>query len=101
MESIEPPESARARISRANCSVCGIPHSPITMVNNTNGNAVFITAIPILKRENPAACITTSSLRLARLPKAISAPSNAAIGKKVSISFGMVNPVKATACQIS
>ena len=52
-----------------------------------------MTAKPILKREKPADCITTNSLRLAKLPKAIKAPNKAAIGKKVSTSLGMVNPV--------
>ena len=63
------------------------------MVKSTSGSAVFMTAKPILKREKPADCITTNSLRLAKLPKAINAPNKAAIGKKVSTSLGIVNPV--------
>ena len=52
-----------------------------------------MTANPILKREKPADCMTTNSLRLAKLPNAINAPNKAAIGKKVSTSFGIVKPV--------
>ena len=92
-DNIDPPEMALERISRANCSVCGIPHSPIIMVNNTNGMVVFITASPIRIREKPEDCMTTNSLRLARLPKAINAPNKAAMGKNVSTSFGIVNTV--------
>ncbi len=78
---------------RAICSPCGATHSPIAMVSSTSGMAVFITEPAICRRVKPEACITTSSLRVASWPRPSSAPSSAAIGKKISMSFGTLSRV--------
>lgn len=65
----------------------------MAMVSSTSGIAVFITASATCSRVKPDACITTSSLRWASIPSPSSAPSSAAIGKKIWMSFGTLRMV--------
>ena len=93
VDSSELPYSIWARTLRAVCSPMGATHSPMAIVSNTSGIAVFITALAICSRVKPEASMTTSSLRVANMPRPNSAPSSAAIGKNTSMSFGTLRSV--------
>ena len=96
-----PPEIACVRISLAFVSVTGATHSPIDITNNTINKADFMAEVIIFQRLCPAACITTNSLLLAKIPIPINPPIKVAIGKNCSSSLGKLSNTYTAATVIS
>ncbi|MND84814.1 hypothetical protein D3C80_767130 [compost metagenome] len=71
---------ARERLAWARFSLQGAAYSPISTPTTISTSIGFITAQTIRPMETPAARITVSSLLLARAPRPIRLPINAAIG---------------------